>query len=130
MEFSIFVNIAITIGFLAFAALCVYLIFTISKLRVSFTKLQEDVSELNRNAIPLIENLKIVSDKVKNISENVDDQITMLHSSVESIRDMTDNIVTFEKKLQDDIEGPVMEAVSFVSALVKAVRAFAAKMKE
>jgi len=130
LEISIFVNIAIVIGFLAFAALCIYLIFTISKLRASFTKIQEDMSELNRNAIPLVENLKIVSDKVKNISENVDDQITILHSSVESIRDMTDNIVSFEKKVQHEVEGPVMEAVSFVSALVKAVQVFVAKMKE
>jgi uncharacterized protein YoxC len=130
VEFSIFVNIAITLGFLAFTALCIYLIFTISKLRVSFIKLEEDLSELNRNAIPIMENLKIVSDKIKNISENVDDQISILHSSVESIRGMTQNIVSFEKKIQYGVEGPVMEAVSFVSALVKAVQAFVAKMKE
>ena len=130
MELSIFVNIAIIIGLLAFAVLCIYLIFTVSKIRDLIIKLQEDMSELNRNAIPLVENLKIVSDKVKNISENVDDQITILHSSVESIRDMTDNIVSFEKKVQHEVEGPVMEAVSFVSALVKAVQAFVAKMKE
>ncbi len=130
MELSIFVNIAIIIGLLAFAVLCIYLIFTVSKIRDLVIKLQEDISELNRNAIPLVENLKIISHKVKNISENVDDQITILKSSVESIRDMTDNIVSFEKKVQYEVEGPVMEAVSFVSALVKAVRAFVAKMKE
>jgi len=130
VELSIFVNIAIIIGLLAFAVLCIYLIFTVSKIRDLVIKLQEDISELNRNAIPLVENLKIISHKVKNISENVDDQITILKSSVESIRDMTDNIVSFEKKVQYEVEGPVMEAVSFVSALVKAVRAFVAKMKE
>ena len=130
MELSIFVNIAIIIGLLAFAVLCIYLIFTVSKIRDLVIKLQEDISELNRNAIPLVENLKIISHKVKNISENVDDQITILKSSVESIRDMTDNIVSFEKKVQYEVEGPVMEAVSFVSALVKAVQAFVAKMKE
>ncbi len=130
MEFTVYVNIAITIGFLAFAALCIYLIFTISKIRVSFTKIQEDVSELNRNAMPLFENLKIVSDKIRSISENVDDQITVLRSSVESIREMTDNIVSFEKQIQHEVEGPLMEAVGFVSALVKAVKVFVTKMKE
>jgi len=130
VEFTVYVNIAITIGFLAFAALCISLIFTISKIRVSFTKIQEDVSELNRNAMPLFENLKIVSDKIRSISENVDDQITVLRSSVESIREMTDNIVSFEKQIQHEVEGPLMEAVGFVSALVKAVKAFVTKMKE
>ncbi len=130
MEFTVYVNIAITIGFLAFAALCIYLIFTISKIRDSFTKIQEDVNELNRNALPLMENLKIVSDKIRSISENVDDQVHVLRSSVESIREMTDNIVSFEKQIQHEIEGPLMEAVSFISALVKAVKAFMTKMKD
>jgi len=130
VEFTVYVNIAITIGFLAFAALCIYLIFTISKIRDSFTKIQEDVNELNRNALPLMENLKIVSDKIRSISENVDDQVHVLRSSVESIREMTDNIVSFEKQIQHEIEGPLMEAVSFISALVKAVKAFMTKMKD
>lgn len=130
MDFTVYVNIAITIGFLAFAALCVYLIVAISKIRNSFTKIQEDVNELNRNATPLFENLKIISDKFRSISENVDDQVTVLRSSVESIREMTDTIVSFEKNIQHEIEGPLMEAVSFVSALVKAVKAFTTKMKE
>ncbi len=80
--------------------------------------------------MPLFENLKIVSDKIRSISENVDDQITVLRSSVESIREMTDNIVSFEKQIQHEVEGPLMEAVGFVSALVKAVKAFVTKMKE
>ncbi len=130
MEFSIYVNIAITVGFTAFAALCIYLIVIVGKFRQSIVKLQEDVNEINRNAVPLFENLKIITDKFRNISENVDDQIAVLRSSVESISEMTENIVSFERKLQSEVEGPVMEAVSFASALVKAVKAFITKMKE
>jgi uncharacterized protein YoxC len=130
VEFSIYVNIAIIIGFLAFAALCVYAIITLAHLRKSIIKIQEDVQEVSRNAVPLVENLKIMTDKLRNISENVDDQITVLRSSVDSIREMTENIVSFERDLQRQVEGPVMEAVSFVAAVVKAVKVFIAKMKE
>lgn len=130
MEFTVYTNIAITIGFTAFAVLCIYLIVTIAKLRQSFVKVQEDIGEINRNAIPLFENLKIITDKLRNISENVDDQVAIVRSSVESIREMTDNIVEFERNIQREIEGPVMEAFSFVSAVVKAVKAFLGKMKE
>ena len=130
MEFTVYTNIAITIGFIAFAVLCIYLIVTIAKLRQSFVKVQEEIGEINRNAIPLFENLKIITDKLRNISENVDDQVAIVRSSVESIRDMTDNIVEFERNIQREIEGPVMEAFSFVSAVVKGVKAFLGKMKE
>jgi len=130
VELTEYTNIAITIGFIAFAALCIYLILAISKLRDSLTKIQEDVSEINRNALPIIENLKLITNKIRNISENVDDQVTTLRSSVESIREMTDNIVSFEKKVQNEVEGPVMEAFSFITAVVKGVKAFVTKMKE
>jgi uncharacterized protein YoxC len=129
VELTVFTNIAITLGFVAFAALCIYLIITLSKLRESLNKIQEDVGEISRNAVPLFENLKIITDKVKNVSENVDDQITILGSSVESIREMTENIVSFEQNIQREIEGPVMEAFSFISAVVKGVKAFLTKLK-
>jgi uncharacterized protein YoxC len=130
VEFSIYVSIAIIVGFLAFAALCVYAIIILTHLRKSIIKIQEDVQEVSRSAVPLVENLKIITDKLRNISENVDDQITVLRSSVDSIREMTENIVSFERDLQRQVEGPVMEAVSFVAAVVKAVKVFIAKMKE
>jgi uncharacterized protein YoxC len=130
VELTIITNVAITLGFVAFAALCIYLIITLSKLRESLNKIQEDVGEISRNAVPLFENLKIITDKVKNVSENVDDQITVLRSSVESIREMTDNIVSFERNIQREIEGPVMEAFSFIAAVVKGVKAFLTKLKE
>jgi len=130
VEFTIYANIAITLGFLAFAALCIYLIFAISKLRESLNKTQENIDDISRSAVPLFENLNAITDKVKNISENVDEEITILKSSVESIREVTDDILSFEKKIHREIEGPVMEAFSFVAALVKGVKAFVAKMKE
>jgi len=130
VELTIILNIAITIGALAFAALCIYLIITIAKLRKSFVRTQENIEDISRSAVPMFENLTAITDKVKNITENVDDEIAVLKSSVESIREMTDDILSFEKKIHREIEGPVMEAFSFVAALVKGVKAFVAKMKE
>jgi len=124
------VDIAITVGFLAFAALCIYLIITIAKLRKSFARTQENIDEISRSAVPMFENLSAITDKVRSISENVDEEIAVLKSSAESIREMTDDILSFEKKIHREIEGPVMEAFSFVAALVKGVKAFVAKMKE
>jgi uncharacterized protein YoxC len=129
VEFPIIVNIAIVIGFLSLSALCIYLIFTLSKLRETLDTLQKDIQEISRNTLPVFDNLKVITDKIRNISENVDDQIGILRSSVESIREVTDNIVSFEYGIQEKIEGPVMEAFSFIAAVIKGVKAFAQKLK-
>jgi uncharacterized protein YoxC len=129
VEFSIVINIVLVIGILCFSALCIYLIFTLSKLRETLTILQKDIQEFSRNALPVLDNMKVITDKLRSISENVDDQMSILKSSVESIREVTDNIVTFESKVQSQIEGPVMEAFSFVVAIVKGVKAFIKKIK-
>lgn len=129
MEFSIVLNIALVIGILCVSALCIYLILTLSKLRETLTILQKEIQEISHNALPVIDNMKVITDKLRSISENVDDQISILKSSVESIREVTDNIVTFESKVQSRIEGPVMEAFSFITAIVKGVKAFIEKIK-
>jgi uncharacterized protein YoxC len=129
VEFPIVVNIAIVIGFLSLSALCIYLIFTLSKLRETLDTLQKDIQEISRNTLPVLDNLKIITDKFRNISENVDDQIGILRTSVESIREVVDNIVSFEYSIQEKIEGPVMEAFSFIAAVVKGFKAFAQKLK-
>jgi uncharacterized protein YoxC len=130
VELSPFVNIAIAAGALAFAALCIYLIVVLKKMRESVVRIQNDISEVSKHAVPMFENLRLITDRVRTISENIDDQVAILRSSVESLRDMTENIVSFERDLQRDIEGPIMEAVSFVSAIVKAVKAFIRKLKD
>jgi uncharacterized protein YoxC len=129
VEFPIVVNIAIVIGFLSLSALCIYLIFTLSKLRETLDTLQKDIQEISRNTLPVLDNLKVITDKFRNISENVDDQIGILRTSVESIREVVDNIVSFEYSIQEKIEGPVMEAFSFIAAVVKGFKAFAQKLK-
>ncbi len=129
MEFSLVVNISIVIGFLSFSALCIYFIVFLSRLRESLSNVQKDIQEVSRNTVPVLDNLTVITDKVRAISENVDDQISIVRSSVESLREMTDNIVAFEANLQSKVEGPLMETLSFVTAIVRAFQAFFNKLR-
>jgi hypothetical protein len=40
------------------------------------------------------------------------------------VRQIADNIVAMERKVQDRIEGPILDAVSFVASVFNGVRTF------
>jgi len=112
------------VAFLSLSALCIYLIIMLGKVRDTIVNLGKDVKELNAKVAPVMENLDAITGKVRSITENLNDEVKIVKSSAEAIRDMTLSIVAFEQKVQKQIEGPVMEAVGFIAAIIKGVRTF------
>jgi len=96
----------------------------LGKVRDTIVNLGKDVKELNAKVAPVMENLDAITGKVRSITENLNDEVKIVKSSAEAIRDMTLSIVAFEQKVQKQIEGPVMEAVGFIAAIIKGVRTF------
>jgi hypothetical protein len=73
--------------------------------------------------------MEYISNRVKSIADNVDDQVMMVRESIGSIREIADDVVALERKVQDRIEGPILDTVAFVSALLKGVRTFVERVR-
>ena len=111
------------------SVLCIYLITVIVRIRSILTVVEKDFKELTSRAIPVFENLEVITEKVKNVTESIDEQIEMVKHSIASIKDVADNIVSFERRIQDRIEEPVMETVSVFAAIFKGVRTFVERIR-
>ncbi|MDI6767086.1 MAG: hypothetical protein QME52_09720 [Bacteroidota bacterium] len=113
----------------AVTVLCVYLVIILSRFRNFLTLLETNIKELTAKAIPVFSNLEFITDKIKNMSENIEGQIELIKNSVNSVKEITDNIVSFERRVQEQVEEPVLEFIGTVSAIIKGIRTFITRLR-
>lgn len=117
------------IALLCLSALSVYLIVVLVRVREILGNIEKDIKELTSKAIPVFANLEVITDKVKNVTANIDEQVTGIKHSVQSVKEIADSVVEFERRIQERIEEPVLEAVAFIAAAVKGVRTFIERVR-
>jgi uncharacterized protein YoxC len=102
---------------LSASALCIYLIVVLIRLKAVLETFQHEIVELNKYLKPLLENLTIVSDKMRAIASKIDDQVNMVNGVFTAFRRITDNVVRFEENIQDLLEKPFSQIGSVLSNL-------------
>lgn len=116
--------IAQIIALLCVAALCVYLIIVLLRVRTLLAGVEKDLKEFTGRALPILENMDFITARVKSISENIDDQVMIVGESIASVKEVADNVVSLERRVQERIEGPILETVAFVASVFNGVRTF------
>ncbi|HEY6192159.1 MAG TPA: DUF948 domain-containing protein [Bacteroidota bacterium] len=129
MDWQLMLVLFEIIALAALSVLCVYLITVIVRIRNILTVVEQDVRELTSKALPVFENLEVITDKVKNITESIDEQVEVVRHSINSIREVADNVVDFERRVQERLEEPVLETIGTIAAVFKGVRAFVTRMR-
>ncbi len=114
---------------LSLSALAVYLVVVLTKVRSILGHIETDVKEVSVRVIPVLENLEVITSKLRSITANVDDQMTIVKSSVQSIKEIADNIVEFERRVQERVEAPVLEVAGIVGSVVRGIAAFINRLR-
>lgn len=117
------------VALLCLSAVCVYVIVVLMRVREVLTSIEKDFKELTTRAVPILENMEFITSRVKGIAENIDDQVNSVRESIGSIKQVALNVVDLERKVQDRIEGPILEGVALVAALFKGLRAFVDRVR-
>lgn len=125
-EFATFVQV---LSNLALIILCVYLVVVLVRVRSILQVLEKDVKELSARTGPILDNLEVITDKVRNVTENIDDQVTLVKESIHSVKEIADNVVSFERRVQERFEEPVLETIGTIAAVIKGVRMFFVKLR-
>jgi len=126
---DIFLTIALIIALLCVSAVCIYLITVLARVRDVLTNVERDIREMTARTVPVLENMEYITSRVKSITENIDDQVLMVRDSVGSIKEIADNVVALERKVQERLEGPILDTVAFVAAVFKGVRTFVDRVR-
>lgn len=117
------------IALLAVTILCIYLVIILSRFRDFLTSVEVGIKELTSKAIPVFSNLEVITDKIKNMTENIEGQIELIKSSIDSVKEIADNIVSFERRVQKQVEEPVLEFIGTASAVIKGIRTFITRLR-
>jgi len=128
MELKDILIIVEIVALLALTVLCVYLVIVIVRVRNILNIVEADLKEVSAKAIPILDNLDVITNKIRAVTENIDEQVEMVKGSVRAFREVADNILGFEQKIQSRIEEPVFESVGAVAAVFKGVRAFFSRL--
>jgi uncharacterized protein YoxC len=116
--------VAVIVALLCLSAVCIYLILVLVRLKDMVVGMERDLKEITSRVLPVLENMEFITARVKSITENIDDQVMTIRDSIGSVKEIADNIVAIERKVQERIEGPILDSVAFVAALLKGVRTF------
>ena len=121
--------VAQILALLCLSALCIYLIMVLLRVRTILDGIERDFKEITTRTLPVLENVEFITSRVKSITESVDDQVMIVRESITSMREIADNIVSLERKVQERIEGPVLDTVGFLAAVLKGVRTFVDRVR-
>jgi uncharacterized protein YoxC len=117
------------VALLCLSAVCIYVIVVLMRVREVLKSIEKDFKELTTRAVPILENMEFITSRVKGITENIDDQVNAVRESIGSIKQVALNVVELEHKVQERIEGPILEGVAMVAALFKGIRTFAERIR-
>jgi Mg2+ and Co2+ transporter CorA len=105
------------IALLSLTALSIYLIVILSGLR-------RDVSEFVQRAKPVLENLAFITEKLKSTAQKIDDHVDIVKSSLNSLKNVADNVLVLEERVQQRLEEPILQVASIIGAIVSSVGVF------
>ena len=112
------------VALLCVSVLSIYLMVVLIRLQKIFSDIQRDINSLTSKMIPVFTNLEAITSKMRAITDGMKEEFEMVRYSVRALRDMVENIVDFERQVQNMIEEPIMESVTTFTAVAKGVKTF------
>ena len=104
------------------SVLSITLVVVLVRVRRILEVVEHDVKEISARAVPVLSNLEVITDKVRVITDSVADQVDTLKHSINAFREIADNVLAFERKIQDEIEAPVLDAVETLASVFRGVQ--------
>jgi uncharacterized protein YoxC len=109
--------IAQIVALVSVSALCIYLINVLGQFR-------RDVSDFTQRSRPVLDNLAVITENLKSASEKIDDQVDIVRGSLQSFKEVADNVLLFERRVQDRIEEPIFQVASVLGTVVNGLASF------
>jgi uncharacterized protein YoxC len=103
------------------SALCIYLIVVLVRFKAFLQVLQIEFIDLNKNLKPILENLNVVTDKLRLITTKVEDQVDIIHGVFLAFRRITENITRLEEHFQQRLEEPLMRVGALFGNIINRV---------
>jgi predicted PurR-regulated permease PerM len=102
------------VALISLSSLCIYLIVALSGLR-------RDLAEFVQRSKPVLDNLAFITERLKSTAQRIDDHVDIVKSSLISLKNVADNVLMLEERVQQKIEEPILQVASILGAIVSSV---------
>ncbi|HMS66375.1 MAG TPA: DUF948 domain-containing protein [Ignavibacteria bacterium] len=121
---QIITNVIIILLFIGLVVLVFGLIKTMKSVSARVGSLSGEITDIKSRLEPAIDNFSDLTKNVNGVFVKVRENVDILGTVVEKVKDTTDNIIEFEKKIQSQIEPPVFETLNTISAVSLGIKTF------
>jgi len=110
------------IALAAVSTLCVALVVVLIRVKNLLGIVEHDLKAVSAKAIPVLENLESITGNVKLVTDAVSEQVDSIRDSFASLKEVTESLVSFERRIQETIETPVMDTVDTIASLFRGIQ--------
>ncbi|HTK81569.1 MAG TPA: hypothetical protein VL633_04705 [Bacteroidota bacterium] len=110
------------IALAAVSTLCVALVVVLIRVKNLLGIVEHDLKAVSAKAIPVLENLESITGNVKLVTDAVSEQVDSIRDSFASLKEVTESLVSFERRIQETIETPVMDTVDTIASVFRGIQ--------
>ena len=116
---EIFLVVLIIVGI----ALGIYFIISLKKINSTLDHLEKDLSNINSKLEPILDNLKIITDKAVNISDETEKRVLDISTTIQNVRNTVSRF-SLKGKASSSTRSPIQDLLSNLTAFSKGFSAF------
>jgi len=116
---EIFLFLLILVGIV----LCFYLIVSLRKINATLDFLQSDLRDVNKKLEPILDNVKVITDKAVSISEETEKRVVDLSNTIQNVRNTVSKF-SIPSKGSSTNRSPIQELLNNLTAASKGFSAF------
>lgn len=116
---EVFLFILIIVGIF----LGIYLIIFLKKINITLDLVQSDLHNVNNKLEPILDNLKVVTEKAANISNETEKRVLDISNTIQNVRNTVSKL-SFKSSGASSNRSPIIDLLSNLAAVSKGVSAF------
>jgi uncharacterized protein YoxC len=101
-----------------------YLILTFLQIRRTARQVEKILETARMQIVPLSHDLTVISQEVRGVLQSIHRQVDGVEDSITTVRDAFVRLREFEEEILPEIEEPLLELATLVSAVSRAIGAF------
>jgi uncharacterized protein YoxC len=118
------ISVLYVVLLLSASVLCVALVVFLSRISKTVKEIEMEIKDLTLEMKPLIASATNLSEKLNQLSDFADDQLTVTRGIVSKVNNRVDTILDLEEKVRRGFEGPVLDFIKGFSAIANGISAF------
>jgi uncharacterized protein YoxC len=101
-----------------------FLILTLLQIRRTAREVEKVLETTRMQIVPLSHDLTVISQEVKGVLESIHRQVDRVEESITTVRDAFVRLRELEEEILPEIEKPLLELATLISAVSRAIKAF------